>query len=475
MTAPAHAEPEADTGDAVATGPLDLLADIERSAGGLTLAGVLRRHPELARRTAQRWLRTLVERRAVRPVGEGRARRYVRGVGMSLGVAEDTPEYTAGDVPVSADARDILERLAVPRFQRDPAPHDPGFLNRYVPNETFYLSASLRRELGESGRIETEDAVGTTYGAEITNRLLIDLSWASSRLEGNTYSRLDTLELLEEDRVPPGRSALETQMVLNHRHAIEMLLGNVGRTGFDRYTLTNVHAALSENLLGNAHDEGRLRGIDVRIGRSTFRPASGPDHVSAPTTRLLGTLSAIEDPFEQSFAALVHIPYLQPFVDVNKRTARLMANLPLFRNGCYPLTFVHVPSDLYRTAMLGVYELQRVELLRDLFVWAYRRSGESWLHLKRDVVEPDPFRLAHRKLVRRTVFDIVTAAAPDPLPHIERVVAEAPESVARENLRSLLIEALGALHEGSVARYGLTPEALGRWREATGTVGGGVA
>ena len=284
-------------------GARNLLADIERSAGGLTVAGVLRLHPGLARRTAQRWLHALTERRLARPCGEGRARRYVSGMGMALGVAEDSPEYTADDVPISADARDIPAALSIPSFQRGKADHDPCFVERYVPNDTFYLSASLRHSLRLTGHIETEEALGTTYGLEITNRMLVDLSWASSRLEGNTYSRMDTLDLFEEGRVSAARSPRETQMVLNHRGAIEMLLRNKDRTGFDRYTLTNVHAALSENLLKKTLDEGRLRRIDVSIGRSTFQPASGPDHVSALADRLLATLAAIENPFEQSFAA----------------------------------------------------------------------------------------------------------------------------------------------------------------------------
>ena len=137
----------------------------------------------------------------------------------------------------------------------------------------------------------------------------------------------------------------------------------------------NVHAVLAENLLGESADEGRLRRIDVSIGQSMFTPASGEGHLSALTDALLDRLAAIDDPFEQSFVALVHIPYLQPFIDVNKRTSRLMANLPLFRHGFYPLTFVHVPTSLYQNAMLGVYEMQRVELLRDLFVWGLRPVG----------------------------------------------------------------------------------------------------
>jgi len=74
---------------------------------------------------------------------------------------------------------------------------------------------------------------------------------------------------------------------------------------------------------------------------------------------------------------LVHLPYLQPFADINKRTSRLAANLPLFRANLCPLTFLDVPEQAYSRATLGVYEMTRVELLRDLYVWAYERSTQE--------------------------------------------------------------------------------------------------
>jgi Fic family protein len=53
---------------------------------------------------------------------------------------------------------------------------------------------------------------------------LIDLSWNSSRLEGNTYSLLETERLLEQGETAEGKDAMETQMVLNHKAAIELLV-----------------------------------------------------------------------------------------------------------------------------------------------------------------------------------------------------------------------------------------------------------
>ncbi len=159
-------------------------------------------------------------------------------------------------------------------------------------------------------------------------------------------------------------------MILNHKTAIELLVENIDSAEFNRYTLMNLHSALAENLLPNPADEGRIRQHAVDIGKSGYRPVSTPQQVEEALDVLLGKASQIGDPFEQSFFMMVHLPYLQPFADINKRTSRLAANLPLFRANLCPLTFLGVPEQAYSRATLGVYEMTRVELLRDLYVWA---------------------------------------------------------------------------------------------------------
>jgi Fic family protein len=111
----------------------------------------------------------------------------------------------------------------------------------------------------------------------------------------------------------------------------------------------------------------------------------------------------ISDAFGQAFFMMVHLPYLQPFADVNKRTSRLAASLPLFHANLCPLTFLDVPEQAYSRATLGVYEMARVELLRDLYVWAYERSTQEYLAIKQDLAEPDPLRLAWRDFIKQTL------------------------------------------------------------------------
>ena len=183
---------------------------------------------------------------------------------------------------------------------------------------------------------------------------------------------------------------------------------------------------------------------------------------------LLGKANEVVDPFEQSFFMMVHLPYLQPFADINKRTSRLAANLPLFRANLCPLTFLDVPEQAYSRATLGVYEMTRVELLRDLYVWAYERSTQEYLAIKQDLAEPDPLRLAWRELIKQAIRAVVTQPELDAITVITNSVNAQVPQTERMNVQALIIEELKRLHEGVLARYGLRPSEFTRWKTYTG-------
>jgi Fic family protein len=446
-----------------------MLHSIQASAGGLTLAELLSRHPDMARRTAQRMIAKLIEDGQIAAVGEGRARRYFRaGVPPETGTHAAPSEGFPAFIPLSADSLDIVAYIDRPLEARKPVGYQRDFLDAYRPNATWYLSESLRRQLRKMGQTAEAGAPAGTYSRAILNRLLIDLSWASSHLEGNTYSRLDTRELIEHGKAARGKAAIETQMILNHKTAIELLVENIDNAGFNRYTLMNLHSALAENLLPNPADEGRIRQHAVDIGKSVYRPLSTPQQIEDALDTLLDKASRIIDPFEQSFFMMVHLPYLQPFADINKRTSRLAANLPLFRANLCPLTFLDVPEQAYSRATLGVYEMTRVELLRDLYVWAYERSTQEYLAIKQNLVEPDPRRLAWRDLIKQTIRDIVLHPELEPLACIARAVTEQVPTPEQSDVRALVVEELRRLHEGVLARYGLRPSDYAAWKAIHG-------
>ena len=115
-----------------------------------------------------------------------------------------------------------------------------------------------------------------------------------------------------------------------------------------------------------------------------------------------------------------------------------------------------------------MYELTRVELLRDLYLWAYERSTQEYLAIRQTLAEPDPLRLAYRDVIRRSVRDVVRRPGEDTLDAIRLAAQGWADTVAeadRENLESLVIEEMRRLHEGVLARYGLRPAEYRSWRE----------
>jgi len=154
--------------------------------------------------------------------------------------------------------------------------------------------------------------------------------------------------------------------------------------------------------------------------------------------------------------------------DVNKRVARLAANIPLIRHNLCPLSFVDVPQRAYIDGILGVYEMNRVELLRDVFVWAYERSCARYSAVRQSLGEPDPFRLRYRQLMADLIGEIVLGRM-DKKAAVAVIVQQTTGSIPeadRARFSELIETELMGLHEGNIARYHLRPSQYQAWRES---------
>lgn len=418
---------------------------------------------KVERRTLQRRLNKLVEQGIVVTSGKTKATLYH----LVETLAQTKEEIKV--IPLSEEGEEILGKVSRPVAVRHPVGYDRDFLLSYRPGVDSYLTNEDKRKLAELGKTARLDQPAGTYAKEILQRLLIDLSWNSSRLEGNTYSLLDTQQLISEGKTANNKSAMEAQMILNHKDAIEFIVRSADEIGFNRYTITNLHAILSNNLLADPGASGRLRTFGVGIGNSVFTPLGIPQQIEEMFETILAKAREIIDPFEQAFFIMVHLPYLQPFDDVNKRVSRLAANISLNRLNLAPLTFVDVPADMYVKGMLGVYELNRVELIKDVFIWAYERSALRYAALRQSLGEPDPFRLKYRDQIRELVTEIVSNAVPKPEAGL-LIQAEANQ-IAPEDRRKFVETVdteLLSLHDGNFARYYIRPAEFKHWKELWG-------
>lgn len=410
----------------------------------------------LNRRTLQRRLADLVSEGRLIRIGNLRSSRYKLPSHIKV-------EAT---IELSPKGKELQSFVTQPIEVRKKVGYNRKFLELYQPNKTRYLTDDILDRLYQLGRTDGERAAGT-YARQIYNRLLIDLSWNSSRLEGNTYSLLETERLLKSSQVVEGKDLFEAQMILNHKEAIEFLVDSANDIGVNRFTILNLHGLLSNDLLGNLESCGRLRTIAVGIGRSVYCPLEIPQLIEEVFYQILDKASAIINPFEQAFFLMVHLPYLQPFEDVNKRVSRLAANIPLIKHNLCPLSFVDMPQDLYVNGLLAIYELNQIELFRDVFVWAYERSCLRYSNTKKELGDPDPFRVRYRPLITEVVAKVVR----DKMGKTEAVAeikAFAEQSVPSKDRTHFLEEVekdLMSLHEGNIARHKLRLSEFTSWQQ----------
>jgi len=442
---------------------------VTQSPSGASKSEIARNLERLASpRTIARRLAQLVASNRLATQGKARSLRYVLPANTGAANVVLPAIQASGEaesyVPLSKEGAQIRGYVRKPLTERRPVGYRREFLEGYLPNKTSYLPLAVRRRLHSLGRARQEEQPAGTYARDILNRLLIDLSWASSRLEGNTYTRLETQSLIEFGRAAEGKDQREAQMVLNHKAAIEMLVENVSETGFDAFTFKNLHAQLSENLLVDPAMSGRLRTQMVDVHGTVFHPLSIPHQVADYFEMVLRKTDAIEDPFEQSFFIMVQIPYLQPFIDVNKRVSRLGANISLIKKNLCPLSFVDVPDRAYVEGTLGVYELDRIELLRDVYVWAYERSCQQFMAIREGVVPPDPVRLRNREALSVVVADVVRSGEGITQGGVRQRAREYVKPEDLDRFVVIAVQELMNLHEGNVVRFRLKLPEYKAWR-----------
>ena len=207
-------------------------------------------------------------------------------------------------------------------------------------------------------------------------RFVIELSWKSSKIEGNTYTLLDTERLLLEGIASSSNTPEETTMILNHKVAFAFVQEYAHTTDVTLSVafIEQVHRLLLDGLLT---DIG-LRKQAVGITGSTYRPLDNQFQIKEAFDTLVTTINHQATVYDQALTALLGISYLQPFVDGNKRTARLVANGILLAGGAAPLSYRNVDEVLYRASLLVFYEQGSVIPMRDLFIEQYIFAAEHY-------------------------------------------------------------------------------------------------
>jgi Fic family protein len=406
--------------------------------------------------TIKRHLALLLHEKKIVRIGQARATRYLATTaGASAAAAEQAPPDLP--FPLTAQSRALRQIIAQPLAMRTPVSYRRSFIDSYEPNHSSLLPPQLAADLARKGAMPGQQPAGT-YARKVLESLLIDLSWSSSRLEGNRYTLLDTEDLFARGAVNGDTDAV---MLLNHKEAIEFMVDAVPEYGLGCGVVSNIHAILMRDLLIDSASLGTIRRKVVNISGTVYTPLQMPAQLAELYALVLEKAQRIKNPVESAFFLWVHLAYLQPFEDGNKRTSRLASNVPLMLYNCAPLSFMDVGLDDYAQAMIGVYERCDVALAVDLFAWTYRRSMDKYKAVLASMEAPDPVRLRHREDLNQAIVQVVlqrqTVAQAEALLKLDASLFPAFHALLTAELRQL------GPHNGG--RYRIAPRIVDAWIE----------
>jgi len=206
-------------------------------------------------------------------------------------------------------------------------------------------------------------------------RLTIELSWKSSRIEGNTYSLIDTEILIKERKEAKGHKKEEAIMILNHKAALDYIFKN--KSEFKKINLQkieNIHSLLIKDM----HVSRGLRQKVVGITGTKYRPLDNRYQIREALEDMVRAINKLKDPFSKSLAAMLLIAYIQPFEDGNKRTSRLLGNAILAAHDICPLSLRSIDESDYKKAVLLFYEQNSARFFKELFVKQFKFAVENY-------------------------------------------------------------------------------------------------
>lgn len=424
----------------------------------ITLSALLQKlPPEFKERSVRRWLNELMQEGLVTKTGKKRASTYKIAI-----LAEQQKANISSCF--GSKSLETLQYVKKPLFERMPKAYNDEWFDSYIPNQTFLFAESIRNQLYEAGMRASNNEEAGTYARQIFNRLLIDLSYNSSRLEGNTYSKLDTEQLLLRGTTPTGKLDQEKVMILNHKEAIRYLVDNANRLLVNEQTIFTLHYLLSDGLIESEYS-GKVRDYWVRISGSTYIPFEDKHRLKAQLQKIITKAATIQNPFEQSLFLLIHISYLQPFIDVNKRTARLAANIPLILGNLVPLSFNDIEKDDYISAMIAIYELQDVHPITDLYAFSYMRTCAAYTSTVKSLGFNEirvKYRQQRRALMSEILSHCLQGNAMNQL--IEKRAKENIPDSDRQAFIQDVKDELKQMDESRLVGLGITPEQLHQWK-----------
>lgn len=321
-------------------------------------AALVREEESVSLVTVKRALADLVERGVIVVSGSGRATTYRISTSGRIFSDIDAHEYCA----VEPD-----KRFGLTGYNFDLFVGIPGDI--FSDTELGALDAATAEYIHR-----TADVPPAIAKKEL-ERLIIELSWKSSKIEGNTYTLLDTEKLILENRQAAGHTRQEAQMILNHKDAFTFVREHAERFREPTQALIEeLHTILVKDLsVGSG-----IRTKPVGVVGSRYQPLDNAYQIREGMEALFEAISRMTTPYAKALIAILGISYLQPFEDGNKRTARLFGNALLLAYGCAPLSYRSVEENEYREATLVFYEVNSLIPFKNIFIGQYDFAARNY-------------------------------------------------------------------------------------------------
>lgn len=208
------------------------------------------------------------------------------------------------------------------------------------------------------------------YSNEIKD-LAVVWCYYSGKIEGNTYTYVET-EALLKDGITSEKRYEDAKMLKNLYNTfiseLEYIHKEKNQEIIDERTLFRVHQSISTGLVSN-EESGALRVRAVRISGTNYVPPKNSQEIESKLNEILFQQDEYTNPLEKAVYLHCNLARLQPFIDGNKRTARMIESIALMNAGVIPV-YSAKDSDIlsYRKGLIAFYEKEDYSLYADYFL-----------------------------------------------------------------------------------------------------------
>lgn len=208
------------------------------------------------------------------------------------------------------------------------------------------------------------------YSNEIKD-LAVVWCYYSGKIEGNTYTYVET-EALLKDGITSEKKYEDAKMLKNLYNTfiseLEYINKERNQETIDERTLFRIHQSISTGLVSN-EESGSLRTRAVRISGTEYVPPKNLQEIRSKLNEILFQQEEYFNPLEKAVYLHCNLARLQPFIDGNKRTARMVESIVLMNTGIIPVYSVK-DSDIlnYRKGLIAFYEAEDYCKYADYFL-----------------------------------------------------------------------------------------------------------